>query len=129
MINDARWVFSDQQDMNGTGAVASTDLTDLGLADPNQGAGSNFYIRAVCDSDFAGGTDITASLQDCDTEGGSYVDIVVGPKIDLADLKQGVKILDIKLPEVHRKFLKLSYDRTGTFTGGHGINAYANVTP
>lgn len=113
MILDEQALFSDKQKITAT-AVSTNAVKvngDIGKGEPVE-------LLAQVVEDFKGLTSLTLTVQTCDTENGSYEDLVSTGKIVLADLVAGYRFPIKFLPVGIKKFLKLNYTVEGTGTAG-----------
>lgn len=128
MINDYNLIFSDAQDVYSDGStVNSTNDIDLGVADPNQGAGNKKVVRVTVNTPFAGGTSVKATLQES-ADDSSYTVLLDGPAVPIADAITGKTLLEAVLPAEHKRYLRVAYACVGTVTAGK-CDAYLNITP
>lgn len=113
MILDEQAIFSDKQAVTAT--ATSTNVIkvngDIGKGDPVE-----VLIQVV--EAFAGLTSLKVAVQTCDTENGSYTDLVASDAIAAANLKAGYKFPIKFLPVGIKKFLRLNYTVVGTGTAG-----------
>lgn len=103
-----------------TASAASTNVLDFGLADPNKGEGEPLEALVFVTEAFAatGAATLDITIQDCNTEGGSYVNIASAKQYGKAALVPGVAIA-ITLPAKHRRYVGLYYTvGTGPMTAG-----------
>jgi hypothetical protein len=104
-----------------TTTTACTNVIDLGK---NRGAGEPIRVLAQVTTAFTATeatTDtLTWALESCTTEGfGTITTEVTGTTLLQASLTQGAKVLDIALPSVHGRFLRLYITKSGSaFTAG-----------
>lgn len=105
MIVDKLNELSDGQVV--TAAAASTNTYDFGQTSPTPG--SNGVLRVVTTVE-AGSTGlIQVKIQECDTESGTYTDLLTGPNVAIPD--EGL-ILDMPVPAVTKRFLRAYYTPT-----------------
>ena len=112
-------------------SVASTitsDVIDFGQEKPNTGAYTDpMYVVVNFPTAGTGTGDansVVFNIQDCDTEGGSYVTVQSTGKIAGVDLKGN---LVIPMPVRHRRYVKVTTTVAGTVTGtasAHISNAF-----
>ncbi len=116
-LKDALLVFNTAQAANVSGV--STDLIDLRTADPDIGEGTYVpYLNVDVIVAFAGTGTIVFKLQDCDTEGGTYVDVNASKSYDAdVELTRGANVR-VPLPEKIRRFVKVAWTVTGTLSAG-----------
>ncbi len=132
MIVDKLNELSDGQVV--TAAAASTNTYDFGQASPTPGSNGVLHVVTTVE---AGSTGlIQVKIQECDTEVGTYTDLLTGPQVtipaeglilDMAlpavtytDLLTGPQvtipaeglILDMALPAVTKRFLRAYYTPT-----------------
>ena len=113
MILDEQALFSDKQAVTTT--AASTNVIKV---NGDIGKGEPVEILAQVVEDFAGLTSLKVAVQTCDTEAGTYEDLVVTDAVVLAKLKAGYKFPIKFLPVGIKKFLRLNYTAAGTGTAG-----------
>lgn len=120
MIIDKENLFSNEQAITVT--AVSTDVIDLGDDDAQVQALNSkglleLWVQVV--EAFAVGTSLKVTLQeDDDSAFSSPVDIIETDDILLASLVLGYKFRFGKLPEISKRYIRLSYTAVGTFTGG-----------
>ena len=103
-------------DMDFTSSGNSANVLDFGIANPNRGVGNPLEAEITIKTAVAG-TSIVFKLQDCDTSGGTYVDIATSKTYTTA-IASGT-LVKIPLPDEHRRFLRLAWVST-TITAGTG---------
>lgn len=113
MILDEQALFSDKQAVTQT--AASTNVIKV---NGDIGKGEAVEILAQVVEDFAGLTSVKLAVQTCDTENGTYTDLVATGAIAVAKLKAGYKFPIKYLPVGIKKFLRLNYTVAGTGTAG-----------
>lgn len=113
MILDEQALFSDKQAVTQT--AASTNVIKV---NGDIGKGEAVEILAQVVEDFAGLTSVKLAVQTCDTENGTYTDLVATDAIAVAKLKAGYKFPIKYLPVGIKKFLRLNYTVAGTGTAG-----------
>lgn len=113
MILDEQALFSDKQKITAT--TASTNVIKV---NGDIGKGEPVELLAQVVEKFAGLTSLTLTVQTCDTENGSYEDLVSTGAILAADLVAGYKFPIKFLPVGIKKFLRLNYTVAGTGTAG-----------
>lgn len=102
MIVDKLNELSDGQVV--TAAAASTNIYDFGQASPTPGSNGVLHVVTTVE---AGSTGlIQVKIQECDTEGGTYTDLLTGPNVAIPD--EGL-ILDMPVPAVTKRFLRAYY--------------------
>lgn len=118
---DSKLEFSDAQEFTTAEAHDSENILDLGIADPNKGAGTPVFVDAHVNTDFAsdGSATLKTELQHCDTVDGSYSTLISSGEIAVDDLVAGKALLDDVLPKEHKRFLKIVYTvGTAAMTAG-----------
>lgn len=118
MIIDKNLQVSNAQAV--TASAASTDLIDFGQANPNVGLDDRSSMVITVDeaATAVGAATVTFSIQDCDTEGGTYADVAVTTAIDKATLVAGYQIV-IPMPTKLRRYCRVYYTvATGPLTAG-----------
>lgn len=114
MIVDKLNELSDGQVV--TAAAASTNAYDFGQASPTPGSNGVLHVVTTVE---AGSTGlIQVKIQECDTENGTYTDLLTGPDVTIPD--EGL-IIDLALPAVTKRYLRAYY----TPTKGAGADAPA----
>lgn len=104
-----------------TASAGSTNLIDFGQVNPNSGNAAQptamvFTVDTTATA--AGAATCAFSVQDCDTEGGTYVDVAVSAPIPKASLVAGAQFV-IPMPTKHRRYVKAAYTvATGPLTAG-----------
>jgi hypothetical protein len=126
MIRDALLNFSEDQAVTAT--AVSTNVLDIGLADPNMGAGLPKQIEVRVEDDFATLTSLQVVVQDS-ADNSTFAAILEGPVVLLADLVSGARILTTRLPDVHRRYLRLNYVVAGSDATAGSVNADILKTP
>lgn len=102
MIVDKLNELSDGQVV--TTAAASTNTYDFGQASPTPGSNGVLHVVTTVE---AGSTGlIQVKIQECDTEGGTYTDLLTGPQVTIP--AEGL-ILDMALPAVTKRYLRAYY--------------------
>lgn len=105
MIVDKLNELSDGQVV--TAAATSTNTYDFGQASPTPGSNGVLHVVTTVE---AGSTGlIQVKIQECDTEGGTYTDLLTGPQVTIP--AEGL-ILDMALPAVTKRFLRAHYTPT-----------------
>jgi len=107
---------------------------DLGPKREYVGEGDDLVIHCVVAEDFAGGTSMMATLRGCDTEGGTFENLLTSPVIPTANLTKGKPILSVTLPKALLtyvdgkpiRFLQMNYTVVGTMTAGK-VSAYIDL--
>lgn len=125
MINlylDKRLEFSENQAI--TASVESENALDFGV-EHGSAAGKAIDIRIK--EDFAGGTSLQFVLQDS-ADGTTYTDKLTSPAFQAAQLKaKGEDVFySLAIPKGLRRFIRLKYAVTGTFTKGK-VHAILNT--
>jgi hypothetical protein len=97
-----------------TATAGTTDLVDFGVANAAKGNGEELFMRFTVTTSATNTGSVKFEVQDCDTEGGSYV-----AKATSADFDADVVLLDgfvyrLALPEGLRRFVKGGFVVTGT---------------
>ena len=116
MIFDKENMFCEGQAITAT--AASGNVIDMGQANTGFGERVELFVQSVEDFAATGEATLTVTLQDCDTEAGSFEDIQSTAAIPKADLAAGYRA-PLNLPPEHRRFLRLNFTvATGPFTAG-----------
>ena len=103
-----------------TASAASTDVIDFGQANPNTGMDDRSAMVFTTSEGVtaSGAATVTFSVQDCDTEGGTYADVAASGAIGKADLKAGAQVV-VKMPTRLRRYCRAYYSvGTGPLTAG-----------
>lgn len=103
-----------------TASAASTDLINYGQANPNSGLDDRSSMVFTTDTaaTAAGAATVVFSIQDCDTEGGTYVDVVASGAIPKDSLVAGYQHI-LPMPTKHRQYVRGYYTvATGPLTAG-----------
>ena len=120
MIVDKLNELSDGQVV--TAAAASTNIYDFGQASPTPGSNGVLHVVTTVE---AGSTGlIQVKIQECDTEDGTYTDLLTGPQVTIP--AEGL-ILDMALPAVTKRYLRAYYTPTKA-SGESTSNAKATVS-
>ena len=119
---DKKLEFSENQAI--TTSAESENALDFGV-EHGSAAGKAIDIRIK--EDFAGGTSLTFVLQDS-ADGTSYTDKLTTPTFQAAQLKakEGEVFYSLAIPKGLRRFIRLKYAVTGTFTKGK-VHAILNT--
>ena len=105
MIVDKLNELSDGQVV--TAAAESTNIYDFGQASPTPGSNGVLHVVTTVE---AGSTGlIQVKIQECDTESGTYTDLLTGPQVTIP--AEGL-ILDMALPAVTKRYLRAYYTPT-----------------
>lgn len=103
-----------------TATAPSTDVIDFGQTNPNVGLDdrSSMVITVDTSAAAAGAATVTFAIQDCDTVGGTYVDVVSSAAIGKATLVAGYQHI-LPMPTKLRQFCRVNYTvGTGPLTAG-----------
>lgn len=117
---DANLMVSEEQDIShdtGAAPLASTDVLDTELADPNKGEGTPIYFEIFVDGGDITGTStsagtMTVKIQDSDNNS-TWYDLVVGEGISYDDsnkIENGTMLLQGVLPNEHQRYLRAAYE-------------------
>lgn len=119
---DKRLEFSENQAI--TASAESENALDFGV-EHGSAAGKAIDIRIK--EDFAGGTSLQFVLQDS-ADGTTYTDKLTSPAFQAAQLKaKGEDVFySLAIPKGLRRFIRLKYAVTGTFTKGK-VHAILNT--
>lgn len=105
MIVDKLNELSDGQVV--TAAAASTNAYDFGQTSPTPGSNGVLHVVTTVE---AGSTGlIQVKIQECDTENGTYTDLLTGPDVTIPD--EGL-IIDLAVPAVTKRYLRAYYTPT-----------------
>jgi hypothetical protein len=75
--------------------------------------------KVVVTTAVTGGTSIQAVLADCDTEGGTYLDKILGPVVLVAAALAGKVLLEVAVPPgVMQRYVKVVFRNAGANTAG-----------
>ena len=123
MILDAGLMFDEGRSISGG---VSTNVLDLGAK------GDTFGYRPVvvvkCDETAVGGTSLTVALQTCNEEGfgSNVVTLASSAAVARADLVKDSFALKLGVSTGLRRFVRLNYTASGTFTAGK-VTAFMTV--
>lgn len=119
---DKKLEFSENQAI--TASAESENAIDFGV-EKCSAAGKAIDIRIK--EDFAGGTSLQFVLQDS-ANGTAYTDALTSPAFQTAQLKaKGTDVFySLAIPKGLRRFIRLKYAVTGTFTKGK-VHAILNT--
>jgi hypothetical protein len=129
-ILDAIWVFSDAQAQTSTGTHASTDIMDLGAANPNIGRGTPLWLTVRVNTAMAGASGTTFQVQVQDAADGSTFSYLwatsvgtaagfAGAATSIFSVAAGTNLIQQPLPAACRRYLRVAYViGTTVLTGG-----------
>jgi hypothetical protein len=119
-ILDKKWWVHDNANCFASGAdFSSTDLIDTLSAHSDIGAGNTLMCKVVVTTAVTGGTSIQAVLADCDTEGGTYLDKILGPVVLVAAALAGKVLLEVAVPPgVMQRYVKVVFRNVGANAAG-----------
>lgn len=125
---DGQNEFSDAQAVTAT--ALSTNVIDLGQAQPKIMGGEDLYVEVKVGTAFAGGTSIRAIVWTDDTTTvSSGADIISGDVIATASAIAGASLLRVNLKGLPlQRYLGLQYVIVGTMSAGT-VDAALVVTP
>lgn len=118
MYIDKNLQVSDAQAV--TASAASTNVINFGQANPNVGMDDQSKLAITVDvaAEAVGAATVVFSIQDCDTEGGTYVDVAASGAIGKATLVAGYQHI-IPMPTKLRQYVRAYYTvATGPLTAG-----------
>ena len=131
MINDKRLVLADALDCI-TSSGAKGDVIDLGIANPNIGAGTKLVCRVTINTDLSGNSaneTVVISLQDS-ADNSTFADLLASEAYNIDGTVVGQTLLEASLPKEHMRYLRIYALFAGTTPPTAGkIDAYINVTP
>lgn len=113
MILDAELIFSEKQAVTTT--AASTKTIDLQVG--GDAIGQELTVKAVVGAAFTGGTSLQFKLQTSD-DNSEWTDLIMTGTIAAADLKSGATPFDVRVPKGAKRYLRMQYVASGTFTAG-----------
>lgn len=125
MLLDYQLQFSDAQAV--TESAASTNVIDTGIADANLGGSGNVWVCVTVNTAFAGGTNMTVTLQDS-ADDNTYATLLASEEYLEAALTKGVRLLWVPLPAEHARYLRVYYTVTGTHSSGK-CDAFLTLAP
>jgi hypothetical protein len=127
MIYDKNHVFSDAQAAFDTDdTVESTNSINIGVADPNMGAGNKKTVRVVVSTLFESGTSVQAILQHSDDDS-TWVTLLAGVVVLTAAAVVGKTLLEAVLPAEHMQYLQVAYVNVGANSAG-ACNAWLDIS-
>lgn len=97
---------------------ASTNVIDTLSAAADIGEGMPVKLQVTLTAAVTGGTSIQAILVDCDTEGGSYLDVLSGKVVLVAAALAGKVLMDIILPKGLQRFVRVAFRNVGANSAG-----------
>ncbi len=126
MLTDAALMFSDGQNITGTGSLASTNVIDMQQARDIERSGKNLRLVSEVTVSLAGGTSIAVVLQQSAAAAMSSPDtLYTGPTVALASAVAGAKLCDTRVPSPApnsaKRFWGVFYTLVGTFTGSGAV--------
>lgn len=113
MILDEQALFSDKQAITGTAVSTNVIKTGGDIA-----KGTPVEIVAQVVEAIAGATSVQVVVQTCDTENGTYTDLVKTDAVAVANLVAGYQFALKFLPRGIENFIRLNYVVVGTPTAG-----------
>ena len=114
MIIDSNLVSIDSQDLDDTITPVAVSLNAFKF--PGRQEPIPVAIRA---SGALGGTSISITFQQADTQSGEYADVGPTWTVPLAELQTGLCVGPRFLPrEIKKPWIKIKISKTGTFTAG-----------
>lgn len=118
MILDKQLMFSEAQALTSTDA-ASTNVLDLGALGYGDSGNSPMEVFVRVGTAFADGTSVLIKLQSAtDAAFTTPVDSSVQETVLTAALTANAVVLKARLPYGLKRYVRLYYDVTGTFTAG-----------
>lgn len=115
MYLDKKLMFSEAQALTDTDS-ASTNILDLGLGDAGRSE-LGVYVRV--NTAFADGTSVLIKLQTATDEAFTTpIDLPLQQTVLTAALTANAEVLKGKVPHGCKRYLRLYYDVTGTFSAG-----------
>jgi hypothetical protein len=111
MIRDSKLLLSDGQVMTET---AASEIVDQGAA--GDALGNELYLVVKTkDTDFTGGTSLQITLQTDSAVGfGTAEDKLVVPAIVLASLTKNKVLVQVRMPQGMKRYIRLLYTIVGT---------------
>jgi len=119
MILHALGKLHDNANCYASGAdFASTNVIDTLAVAADIGTGMPIRLLVTITLAVTGGTSIQAILVDCDTEGGSYLDVLSGKVVLVAAALAGKVLLDLTLPPGLQRFVRVAFRNAGANSAG-----------
>ncbi len=116
-ILDARFRMSNNQTVTST--AVSTNIVDLGIANPNQGAGNRPVFIARVHTAYVSGTSVKATLQESVDEAFTTpLTVKDGFVVLVANAIAGKRLLEAVLPIVHERYIRFNYTVVGSPSAG-----------
>jgi len=114
MIFDKKLLFAYEQDIVAAGVVG--DVLDLNSGDLDLDVGEQAFFGIVVNEDLAGATTCTFTIQTCDTEGGTYTDLVTSPAYPAAQVVNGA-MFKLPIPDGCEQFVRIRTTATSVSAG------------
>lgn len=137
IMRDVNLIYATNQAETTVGDHASTNVLALNSANEDPGAMDMDYrvIATVGTTALAssGSATVQAVLQDCDTAGGTYVDVVAGKVFGYASTAVGTELLNIKMPLGIRQYRRIAWRiggaalTAGTFSAWEKVGKQRNI--
>lgn len=129
MLQDANFVYSDAQSAISSSDEASTNITDLQVADPDIGSGTPLWINCTVNTVYAGtGGGMTVLLQESD-DNSTWTTALSSQAYSVAELTQGTVLMSVPLPAYVKRYIRLNYStKLCGFSSGN-VDAYLSSAP
>lgn len=111
MILDSQLILSEDQVITAT--TDSTDVIDLGVANPNIGRSNKIGVHCQVSANFATCDSVTPKLQHSD-DNITFVDLVTFPTVLVAALLKGKVLMACALPQSCMRYVKAVYTVAGS---------------
>jgi len=121
MLTEKWGIFSDAQAITGSGASDSSSTLDTEVAGSNIGGGTPIWLVVRVNTTFTCATSGTmyATLQNCATSNGTYLDMLRSATYTVGSLVKGLDVLTVPLTVDNLRYLKVLY----TNAVGSGMTA------
>lgn len=134
ILESSTMEFSDAQALTvTTGETVSTNMVDLQVTDPNQGAGTPVYLVISVNTAIAPATSVGLywELEDA-SDGSTFTPIMRGEtryNSTSGELDAGQVIYAGPIPAEHRRYLQLVYTSSGVTLSAGNMDAYLSLAP
>jgi len=134
ILESSTMEFSDAQALSvTTGETVATNMIDLQVADPNQGAGTPIYLVISVNTAIAPATSVGMyfELEDA-PDGSTWTPIIRGEtryNSTSGELDAGQVIYAGPIPAEHQRYLQLVYTTSVTTLSAGNMDAYLSLAP
>ena len=131
MYTDANLIFSDAQAQTTATSHNSTYCIDLQVANPNLGGGTPLWLVVTVNTAFTCTltcADFQVKLYGSDN-GTTWTIILQSDAYDYGECKLGRDLMNVPLPAIHGRYLKLKYVITNAVLTAGKWDAYLSLNP